>query len=78
MHELREMALAGGAPVMQSPWAKEFGRLHAVSNIFFIVEIILGLWICWRSCRFTMTSETSGLMLDKGLKMPGVSSGRQD
>lgn len=78
MHELREMALAGGAPVMQSPWAKEFGRLHAVSNIFFIVEIILGLWICWRSCRFTMMSETSGLMLDKGLKMPGVSSGRQD
>lgn len=51
MSALRETALSEGFPVMQSPYAKDFAKLHMISNAIFFIELATGVWICWRSSK---------------------------
>jgi hypothetical protein len=51
MDALRQEALLLGVPVMASPSASLFGRLHGVSSGLFLVQSLLGLWMVWRLTR---------------------------
>ena len=51
MGSLRETALLDGFPVMQSPLAGQFRLLHGVSSSIFLLELILGCFIFWRSSK---------------------------
>ena len=51
MIELRELALNQGAPVMQSPQAKSFGRLHQLSSALFTIEVLIYALIFWTSTK---------------------------
>ena len=51
MVELRELALNQGAPVMQSPQAKSFGRLHQLSSALFTIEVLMYSLIFWKSTK---------------------------
>ena len=53
MTELREFALSQGAPVMQSPQAKSFGRLHQLSSALFTIEVLIYALIFWTSTKFS-------------------------
>lgn len=53
MVEIRETALIGGFPVMQSSQANMFRLLHGVSSGMFIFELILGLIVFWRSTKIS-------------------------
>ena len=48
MNALRDNALAQGMPVMLSPSATLFGRLHGASSILFMLQSLLGIFLVWR------------------------------
>ena len=48
MNALRDNALAEGMPVMLSPSAALFGRLHGVSSVLYLLQSILGIYLVWR------------------------------
>ena len=48
MNTLRDNALAQGMPVMLSPSAALFGRLHGASSILFMLQSLLGIFLVWR------------------------------
>lgn len=48
MNALRDNALAQGMPVMVSPSATLFSRLHGLSSILFMLQSILGITLVWR------------------------------
>lgn len=48
MNALRDNALLQGMPVMLSPSATLFGRLHGVSSILFMLQSLLGITLVWR------------------------------
>ncbi|HBK43694.1 MULTISPECIES: DUF4149 domain-containing protein [unclassified Polynucleobacter] len=48
MNALRDVALAQGMPVMLSPSATLFGRLHGASSILFMLQSLLGIFLVWR------------------------------
>jgi uncharacterized membrane protein len=48
MNALRDNALAQGMPVMLSPSATLFGRLHGASSVLFMLQSILGVFLVWR------------------------------
>jgi len=48
MNALRDNALAQGMPVMLSPSAILFGRLHGASSILFMIQSALGIFLVWR------------------------------
>jgi len=48
MNALRDDALLQGMPVMLSPSATLFGRLHGVSSILFMLQSLLGIFLVWR------------------------------
>ncbi len=48
MNALRDNALAQGMPVMVSPSATLFGRLHGASSILFMLQSLLGIFLVWR------------------------------
>lgn len=45
---LRDQALLDGMPVMLSPSADLFRKLHGVSSILFLLQSILGIYLVWR------------------------------
>ncbi|MBJ7503600.1 MAG: DUF4149 domain-containing protein, partial [Polynucleobacter sp.] len=45
---IRDQALQQGMPVMLSPSAPLFSRLHGISSILFLSESVLGLVLVWR------------------------------
>ena len=51
MDTLRQEALLLGIPVMASPSASLFGRLHGISSVLFLIQSLLGLWMVWRLTR---------------------------
>jgi hypothetical protein len=51
MDALRQEALLLGVPVMASPSASLFGRLHGISSGLFLIQSLLGLWMVWRLTR---------------------------
>jgi Domain of unknown function (DUF4149) len=51
MNALRQEALLLGVPVMASPAASLFGRLHGISSGLFLIQSLLGLWMVWRLSR---------------------------
>jgi uncharacterized membrane protein len=51
MNALRQEALLLGVPVMASPSASLFGRLHGISSGLFLIQSLLGLWMVWRLIR---------------------------
>ena len=48
MNSLRDNALAQGMPVMLSPSATLFGRLHGASSMLFMLQSVLGIFLVWR------------------------------
>lgn len=48
MNALRDDALVQGMPVMLSPSATLFGRLHGASSILFMLQSALGIFLVWR------------------------------
>jgi hypothetical protein len=56
MDALRQEALLLGIPVMASPSASLFGRLHGISSGLFLVQSLLGLWMVWRLTRQPINS----------------------
>ncbi len=48
MNSLRDAALAQGMPVILSPSATLFGRLHGASSILFMLQSLLGIFLVWR------------------------------
>jgi hypothetical protein len=51
MDALRQEALLLGVPVMASPSANLFGRLHGISSGLFLIQSLIGLWMVWRLSR---------------------------
>lgn len=51
MSNLREEALSLGYPVMMSPLADIFGRLHGVSSALYLIQSLIGLVLLWRITR---------------------------
>jgi hypothetical protein len=51
MDALRQEALLLGVPVMASPSASLFGRLHGISSGLSLIQSLLGLWMVWRLTR---------------------------
>ena len=45
---LRDQALLEGMPVMLSPSAELFRKLHGVSSILFLLQSALGVYLVWR------------------------------
>jgi len=56
MSALRQESLLLGVPVMASPSAILFGRLHGISSGLFLIQSLLGLWILWRLTRHPKNS----------------------
>jgi hypothetical protein len=56
MDALRQEALLLGVPVMASPSASLFGRLHGISSGLFLIQSLLGLWMVWRLTRQPINS----------------------
>ena len=48
MNTLRDQALLQGMPVMLSPSADLFGKLHGASSAVFMIQSALGLYLVWR------------------------------
>jgi hypothetical protein len=57
MNDLRELALSEGAPVMQSPQAKEFKTLHQLSSVLFTIEVIVCGGVFWLASRFQANKD---------------------
>jgi hypothetical protein len=49
MASLRAQADALGVAVGDSPYCAQFGMLHGVSSVFYLVESLLGLALIWKS-----------------------------
>ena len=45
---LRDQALLEGMPVMLSPSADLFRKLHGVSGVLFLIQSVLGIYLVWR------------------------------
>ena len=45
---LRDQALLEGMPVMLSPSADLFRKLHGVSGVLFLIQSSLGIYLVWR------------------------------
>jgi hypothetical protein len=56
MDALRQEALLLGVPVMASPSASLFGRLHGISSGLYLIQSLLGLWMAWRLSRYPIQS----------------------
>jgi hypothetical protein len=48
MNTLRDEALLQGMPVMLSPSANIFAKLHGASSIVFLIQSALGIYLIWR------------------------------
>lgn len=48
MNTLRDSALAQGMPVMLSPSAAVFARLHGASSVVYTLQSLLGIALVWR------------------------------
>jgi hypothetical protein len=48
MNTLRDSALAQGMPVMLSPSANVFARLHGASSVVYTLQSLLGIVLVWR------------------------------
>jgi hypothetical protein len=48
MDSLREEALSNGFPVMLSPLAQAFSRLHTFASIVYLLQSLIGLVLLWR------------------------------
>lgn len=48
MNTLRDEALLQGMPVMLSPSASIFAKLHGASSIVFLFQSALGIYLIWR------------------------------
>ena len=48
MNTLRDQALLNGMPVMLSPSADLFSKLHGASSVVFMIQSVLGLYLVWR------------------------------
>jgi hypothetical protein len=48
MNTLRDQALLNGMPVMLSPSADLFAKLHGASSIVFMIQSALGIYLVWR------------------------------
>jgi len=48
MNTLRDQALMQGMPVMLSPSADLFGKLHGASSVVFMLQSALGIYLIWR------------------------------
>jgi hypothetical protein len=48
MDSLRDEALLQGMPVMLSPSADLFGKLHGASSVVFMIQSVLGIYLVWR------------------------------
>jgi hypothetical protein len=57
MDVLRQEALLLGMPVMASPSATLFGRLHGISSGLFLLQSVLGLWMMWRLSRHPLATS---------------------
>ena len=64
MNALREEALSKGFPVMLSPLAQTFGRLHGLSSVFYLLESLLGLVLLWRLTKFIFVSTPQSVQED--------------
>jgi cytochrome c biogenesis factor len=51
MENWREIALEGGAPVMQSPYAQKFAMFHHISSVMFTIEVLISFWVFWTATR---------------------------
>jgi len=51
MSALRDQALLEGMPVMQSPAATMFGRLHGVSSMIYLIQSLLGIKLVWDAAK---------------------------
>ena len=58
MNGLRTEALLLGMPVMASPSAALFGRLHGISSGLFLLQSVLGLWMVWRLSRYPLATSS--------------------
>lgn len=58
MNGLRTEALLLGMPVMASPSAALFGRLHGISSGLFLLQSVLGLWMVWRLSRYPLAASS--------------------
>lgn len=58
MDGLRKEALLLGIPVMASPSAALFGRLHGISSGLFLIQSVLGLWMVWRLSRHPIVTSS--------------------
>lgn len=58
MDGLRAEALILGMPVMASPSATLFGRLHGISSGLFLLQSVLGLWMVWRLSRHPVATSS--------------------
>jgi hypothetical protein len=58
MNGLRTEALLLGMPVMASPSAALFGRLHGISSGLFLLQSVLGLWMVWRISRYPLATSS--------------------
>jgi hypothetical protein len=57
MNDLRELALSEGAPVMQSPQAREFSTLHQLSSALFTIEVIACGGVFWLASRLQSNKD---------------------
>ena len=53
MNALRDDALAQGMPIMLSPSAGTFAKLHGVSSVVFLIQSLLGIYLLWRLTKNT-------------------------
>jgi hypothetical protein len=47
MNALRMQAMNAGMDIATSPYASQFGMLHGVSSLFFLIESLLGVALVW-------------------------------
>jgi Domain of unknown function (DUF4149) len=48
MNSMLVAAQEAGMALADSPYARQFGMLHAVSTLFYVLESVLGLMLVWR------------------------------
>lgn len=48
MNTLSDQALMQGMPVMLSPSAELFGKLHGASSALYLIQSALGIYLVWR------------------------------
>jgi hypothetical protein len=53
LNALRDDALMQGIPVMLSPSADMFAKLHGASSVVFVIQSALGIYLLWRLTKNT-------------------------